>query len=66
MYDESPKDVGPKVFIDKVNIRDGEKTRLYEGDNNDVYETPVRALDLEGGRFLVNRESLVGSGCAAR
>ena len=56
-YDENPKDVGPKVFIDKVNIRDGEKTRIYEGDNDDVYETPVRALDLEGGRFLVNRES---------
>jgi dienelactone hydrolase len=56
-YDEDPEDTGPFVFIDKVNIRDGEKTRIYEGDNDGVYETPVRALDLEGGRFIVNRES---------
>jgi dipeptidyl aminopeptidase/acylaminoacyl peptidase len=56
-YDENPEEVGPFVFIDQVNIRDGEKTRIYEGDNDDVYETPVRALDLDAGRFLVRRES---------
>ena len=57
LYDENPEEVGPIVFIDMVNIRDGEKTRIYEGDNDGVYETPVIAFDLEGGRFIVNRES---------
>jgi dipeptidyl aminopeptidase/acylaminoacyl peptidase len=56
-YDEDPEEVAPFVFIDQVNIRSGDKTRIYEGDNDGVYETPVRALDLEGGRFLVRRES---------
>jgi len=56
-YDENPEEVGPKVFIDMVNIRDGEKTRIYESDNDGVFESPVIALDLEGGRFIVNRES---------
>jgi dipeptidyl aminopeptidase/acylaminoacyl peptidase len=56
-YNEDPEAVAPFVFIDRVDIRTGEKTRIYEGDNDGVYETPVRALDLEGGRFLVRRES---------
>jgi dipeptidyl aminopeptidase/acylaminoacyl peptidase len=56
-YNEDPEEVGPFVFIDKVNIRTGDKTRIYEGDNDGVYETPSLALDLEGGRFLVTRES---------
>ncbi len=57
LYDENPEEVGPEVFIDMVNIRDGEKTRIYEGDNDGVFESPGIALDLEGGRFIVNRES---------
>ena len=56
-FDENPEEVGPMVFIDRVNIRDGEKTRIYEGDNDGVYETPIIALDLEAGRLIVNRES---------
>ena len=57
VYDENPEEVGPKAFIDKVDIRTGDKERIYEGDNDDVYETPLVALDLEAGRFIVNRES---------
>ncbi|MGD2122048.1 MAG: prolyl oligopeptidase family serine peptidase [Gemmatimonadota bacterium] len=56
-YDENPEEVGPYVFIDQVNIRNGEKTRIYEGDNDGVYESPVIALDLEAGRLIVERES---------
>ncbi|MFH1765601.1 MAG: prolyl oligopeptidase family serine peptidase, partial [Gemmatimonadota bacterium] len=56
-YDKNPEEVGPKAFIDRVNIRSAEKTRIYEGDNEGAYETPVIALDLEGGRLIVNRES---------
>ncbi|MFH1765931.1 MAG: hypothetical protein ABIF09_17225, partial [Gemmatimonadota bacterium] len=56
-YDTIPEEVGPKAFIDRVNIRSAEKTRIYEGDNEGAYDTPVIALDLEGGRLIVNRES---------
>ena len=30
---------GPKAFIDKVAIKTGEKTRLFEGENTDITET---------------------------
>ncbi len=56
-YNEDPEEVAPFVFIDKVNIRDGEKDRIYEGDNDGVYETPAIALDLEAGRLIVTRQS---------
>jgi len=56
-YDENPEEVGPFSFIDKVNIRDGEKSRIYEGDNDGIFETPLIALDLGAGRLIVNRES---------
>ncbi len=56
-YDENPEEVAPQAFIDEVDIRTGEKTRIYEGDNNGVDEQPIVALDLEGGRLIVTRES---------
>ncbi len=56
-YNEDPEEVAPSAFIDKVNIRTGEKTRIYQGDNDGVYESPIIALDLEAGRFIVSRES---------
>ena len=56
-YDENPEEVAPMAFIDKVNIRSGEKARVYEGDNEEVFERPLAVLDLEGGRFVVSRES---------
>jgi dipeptidyl aminopeptidase/acylaminoacyl peptidase len=56
-YDENPEEVGPRAFIDKVNIRSGEKTRIYEGDNDGVFERPLAILDLEGSRMVVSRES---------
>ena len=56
-YNEDPEAVAPFTFIDKVAIRTGEKTRIYQGENAGVYENPLVALDLEGGRFIVSRES---------
>jgi dipeptidyl aminopeptidase/acylaminoacyl peptidase len=55
-YDQNPSDVGPKTFIDKVAIKTGEKQRIYESDNKDVYERVSSALDIEAGRFIVARE----------
>ena len=55
-YDKNPNEVGPKTFIDKVAIKTGEKQRIYESDNKDVYERVSTALDIEAGRFIVARE----------
>jgi dipeptidyl aminopeptidase/acylaminoacyl peptidase len=57
VYDKNPNDVGPKTFIDKVAIRTGEKQRIYESDNSNVYERVSTVLDLDAGRFIVARES---------
>jgi len=56
-YNEDFLEVGPYDFIDRVGIQDEEKTRIYEGDNEGVYENLLAAVDLEAGRFVVSRES---------
>jgi dipeptidyl aminopeptidase/acylaminoacyl peptidase len=56
-YDENPTEVGPKSFIDRVAIETGEKERIYESDNNGVYERVTSILDIDAGRFIVTRES---------
>ncbi|HCK90693.1 MAG TPA: hypothetical protein DHW54_05880, partial [Gemmatimonadetes bacterium] len=37
-YNEDPAAEGPTTFLDKVEIRTGEKQRIYESDNNGQYE----------------------------
>lgn len=56
-YDHNPEQVGPKSFIDKVAIRTGGKDRLYESDNNGVFERPTVVIDPEAKRLVVERES---------
>ncbi len=55
-YDKNPSEVGPKTFIDKVAIKTGEKQRIFESDNKDVFERVSSALDIEAGRFIIARE----------
>jgi dipeptidyl aminopeptidase/acylaminoacyl peptidase len=55
--DKNPEQVGPKTFVDRVVIRSGEKKRLFESDNKDVYESVATVLDPEAGRFVVERQS---------
>jgi dipeptidyl aminopeptidase/acylaminoacyl peptidase len=55
-YDRNPNEAGPKTFIDKVAIKSGEKQRIYESDNTDVYERVSSVLDVESNRFIVARE----------
>jgi dipeptidyl aminopeptidase/acylaminoacyl peptidase len=55
--DKDPEKVGPKTFIDKVAIKTGDKTRIYESDNNDVYENASSIIDIDAGRFVVERQS---------
>ena len=51
-YDKNPNDVGPKTFIDRVAIKTGEKKRIYESENDDVYERVV-----VGARYRRRRAS---------
>ncbi|MBZ5495098.1 MAG: prolyl oligopeptidase family serine peptidase [Acidobacteriia bacterium] len=55
--DKSPEQVGPKSFLDKVAIKTGEKARIYESDNKNVYERISTILDIDAGRFIIARES---------
>ena len=56
-YNEDPAAEGPTTFIDKVEIRTGEKQRIYESDNNGQYERISAILDVDAERFVVSRES---------
>jgi dipeptidyl aminopeptidase/acylaminoacyl peptidase len=57
LNDKEPEKVGPKTFLDKVAIKNGEKKRLFESDNKDVYESIATVVDPEAGRFILERQS---------
>ncbi len=56
-HDKNPLEVGPRSFVDRVTIRTGEKERIYESDNEGVYERVAAVLDMDARRFVVSRES---------
>lgn len=56
-YDKNPTEVGPRSFIDRVEIKTGQKTRLYESDNTNVFERVIGFQDLEAKTLIVSRES---------
>jgi len=56
-YDKNPEAVGPKTFLDKVSIDGGQKTRVYDSDNNGVFERILSIQDADAGTFIVARES---------
>ncbi|MBV6520461.1 MAG: hypothetical protein MNPFHGCM_00575 [Gemmatimonadaceae bacterium] len=58
-YDRNPTEVGPRSFIDRVDIRTGTRTRLFESDNNNVYERVLGYQDIEAKKLIVARESSV-------
>jgi dipeptidyl aminopeptidase/acylaminoacyl peptidase len=55
-YDRAPNDIGPKSFIDRITIKSGEKKRIYESENADIYERVTAPIDLDAGRYIVQRE----------
>ena len=57
LNDKNPEQVGPKTFVDRVVIKNGEKKRLFESDNNGVYESVSTVLDPEASRFIIERQS---------
>jgi dipeptidyl aminopeptidase/acylaminoacyl peptidase len=56
-YDRTPYDVGPKSFIDRVSIRDGQKQRVYESENNGVFERVLAVTDVDAVQLIVSRET---------
>ena len=56
IYDKNPQEVGPKTFIDRVTIKTGEKSRIYESTNQTVYERVTTALDLDAKQFVIASE----------
>jgi dipeptidyl aminopeptidase/acylaminoacyl peptidase len=56
LNDKNPEQVGPKTFIDRVAITSGEKKRIFESDNNNVYESVSTVLDPDAGRFIIERQ----------
>jgi dipeptidyl aminopeptidase/acylaminoacyl peptidase len=57
LNDKNPEQVGPKSFIDRVVIKTADKKRIYESDNTNVYETVAAPIDLDAGRFVIERQS---------
>ncbi len=56
-YSENPLEVGPQTFIDRVDLRSGEKERVYASDNDGVFERVLAIQDIDAGRYVVSRES---------
>jgi dipeptidyl aminopeptidase/acylaminoacyl peptidase len=56
-YDKNSDAVGPKTFLDRVNIKTGDKTRVFESDNNNVYERLSQIIDPDAKALVVTHES---------
>lgn len=57
LNDKNPEQVGPRTFVDRVSIRTGEKKRLFESDNKDVFESVTTVIDPEAGKYVIERQS---------
>jgi dienelactone hydrolase len=55
--DKDPLEVGPKTFLDRVDIKTGEKKRLFESDNNGVSERIAAVLDPENSSYIIAKSS---------
>jgi dipeptidyl aminopeptidase/acylaminoacyl peptidase len=55
--DRNPEENGPKTFIHRVTIKTGEVKSIYDSENNGVFERMTTPIDLDGGKFIVQRES---------
>ena len=55
-YNEDPMAESPRNFLDRVEIRTGDKERIFEASNESQYERIVSVLDVDVGRLIVSRE----------
>ncbi len=53
---DNPMEEGPTSFIDKIEIKTGEKERIYESDNDRVWERVMEVLNDDATQLLVSRE----------
>jgi dienelactone hydrolase len=56
-YNEDPMAESPKNFLDRIEIRTGEKDRLFEASNDERHERIVSVLDAGASSFIVSYES---------
>lgn len=54
---EDPMVEGPRPYINRVVIRSGDTTRVYEGDRDGVFERVLDVLDDDVTQLIVQRES---------
>jgi len=54
--DKNPQEVGPKTFVDQVVIKTAAKTRIFESDNNGVWERVSSMLDPDMKKFIITKE----------
>jgi dienelactone hydrolase len=55
-YHDDPMQDGPQAYIDRVEIVGGEKTRIFEADNNNAFERVLAVLDDDATQLVVSRE----------
>jgi dipeptidyl aminopeptidase/acylaminoacyl peptidase len=55
-YDRNPQNTAPRMFVDRVELATGTKTRLFESDTS-VYESQPVPVDDDFNRFVVTRET---------
>jgi dipeptidyl aminopeptidase/acylaminoacyl peptidase len=55
-YSRNPQAEAPRPFLDKVNIKTGQKERIFQS-AADVYETLQTLLDDDANRIIIERES---------
>lgn len=53
VYDKAPEQNGPKTFIDQVAIRTGDKQRIFESSNANMFERVTSVLDVDAKRFVL-------------
>ena len=53
VYDKAPAETGPKTFIDQVAIKTGTKQRIFESNNNNLWERVTSVLDIDAKRFVL-------------
>ena len=55
-FHDDPMQDGPQSYIDRVEIRTGDKTRFYESENDGVFERVLAVLNDDATQLIVSRE----------
>lgn len=55
-YADDPMEEGPKSYVERLAIKSGEKDRIYESENEGVWERIVAVLNDDATELLVTRE----------